>query len=92
MLEHFYLHTTMNEAVGGTPEEDQTQGEYIRYWALNYAKYSVKLARKIMERDIFRLQQYTRSEKNKYMSVYRRELTQALNAHFEKWNTNVQKT
>jgi hypothetical protein len=82
----------MDEAVGGTPEEDHTQGEYVRHWALNYARYSVKIARKIVERDMFRLQQYTRSEKNKYMAVYRRELTEALNAHFEKWNKNVQKT
>ena len=72
----------MEEPSGGTPSEDTTRGEYTRCWSLNYAKCTVYLARKIMEREVFRLEKIKFSEKINYMKKFRKDLTQVLSEHY----------
>ena len=72
----------MEEPSGATPTEDTTHGEYTRCWSLNYAKCTVYLARKIMEREVFRLEKIKFSEKVKYMNKFRKDLNRALSEYY----------
>ena len=82
--EHFYPHTTMDDPIGATPLDKTTNGEFSVYWSINYSKYIVELARKIVERELFHLPELTYSEKVGRIERYKRELHTALLEHYSK--------
>ena len=81
----------MDQAIGGSPCEDPTEGEFVEYWSLNYAIESVKFARKIIERELFRLENFTLKEKVQHMKTFRKKMTKELNEHYEKRFQDLQK-
>lgn len=74
----------MEEPFGGTPEGDTTDSLFLKYWSLYHAIETVNVARKIMERELFRLDKLKYSEKTRHMNKFREQLTKDLSAHFKR--------
>ena len=74
----------MDDPIGGTPLDTTTNGEFSVYWSINYSKYIVELARKIVERELFHLPELTYSEKVGRIERYKRELHTALTEFYSK--------